>query len=79
MAPPGKKIIKKDSSKYIMIPVYVEDFASMNNIAESAIIAREVQKNPSNAESIIENIKEERRGLMRAHNPQHVKATKKEK
>ena len=79
MPPPGKKVLKKESKKYIMIPVYLDDFKSMNDIAESAIIAREVQKNPSDAESIIKNIKEERRNLMISHNPQHVATAKKEK
>merc|ERR1711988_1265173 len=78
MPPPGKKVLKKESKKYIMIPVYLDDFKSMNDIAESAIIAREVQKNPSDAESIIKNIKEERRNLMISHNPQHVATAKKE-
>jgi len=73
MPPPGKKVMKKsDKARYIMVPVFVEDFKSFNNIAESTMIAREVTANPSQAETIIERIREERRSLMRDHNPQYL-------
>ena len=76
MPPPGKKAMKKnDKARYIMVPVYVDDFKSFNNIAESSLIAREVTANPSQAETIIRRIKEERVSLMREHNPQYLKDT----
>ena len=74
MPPPGKKAMKKtDKARYIMVPVFVDDFKSFNNIAESSLIAREVTENPSQAESIIRRIKEERVSLMREHNAQYLK------
>ena len=77
MPPPGKKLIKKESKgSYIMIPVYVDDFKNMNEMAESILIAREVQKDPANAEAIIKNIKEQRRQLMIEHNPTLVQETR---
>jgi len=78
MPPPGKKLIKKESKgSYIMIPVYVDDFKNMNDMAESILIAREVQKDPANAEAIIKNIKEQRRQLMIEHNPTLIQETRK--
>ena len=59
-----------------MIPVYVDDFKNMNEMAESILIAREVQKDPANAEAIIKNIKEQRRQLMIEHNPTLVQETR---
>ena len=77
MPPPGKKVLmKKSSMDYIMLPVFTEDFKHLNEVAESLIIAREVQKDPSNATNIIKKIKEERRLLMVRHNPDKVKTTK---
>ena len=74
---------KTDKARYIMVPVFVEDFKSLNNIAESSLIAREVTANPSQAETIITRIKEERVSLMREHNPQYLASkdtnTKKQK
>ena len=66
---------KNDKARYIMVPVYVDDFKSFNNIAESSLIAKEVTANPSQAEAIIRRIKEERVSLMREHNPQYLKDT----
>jgi len=84
MPPPGKKAMKKtDKARYIMVPVFVEDFKSLNNIAESSLIAREVTANPSQAETIIRRIRDERVSLMREHNPQYLPSkdtnTKKQK
>ena len=84
MPPPGKKAMKKaDKARYIMVPVFVEDFKSLNNIAESSLIAREVTANPSQAETIIKRIRDERVSLMREHNPQYLASkdtnTKKQK
>ena len=84
MPPPGKKAMKKaDKARYIMVPVFMEDFKSFNNIAESSLIAREVTANPSQADTIIKRIKEERVSLMREHNPQYLPSkdtnTKKQK
>ena len=73
MPPPGKRIVKKETKgKYIMIPVYVDDFKNLNEMAESVAISREVQRNPAQADTIIKNIKEERKSLMIEHNPQHM-------
>ena len=55
-----------------MIPVYVDDFKNLNEMAESVAISREVQRNPAQADTIIKNIKEERKSLMIEHNPQHM-------
>jgi len=49
----------------------------MNDMAESILIAREVQKDPANAEAIIKNIKEQRRQLMIEHNPTLIQETRK--
>ena len=52
MAPPGKKVLKKETnqkdlkSKYIMIPVLKDDFGKFNELTESLQISRAVQKNP---------------------------------
>lgn len=70
MPPPGKKAMKK--ARYIMVPVYVDDFKSINNLAESSLIAKEVTANPSQAEAIIRKIREERVALMREHNSQYL-------
>ena len=74
MPPPGKKAMKK--AQYIMVPVYVDDFKSINNLAESSLIAKEVTANPSQAEAIIRRIQEEQVALMREHNSQYLEKKK---
>ena len=73
MPPPGKKPLRQTGDKYIMIPIFVDDFKHMNDTAESLEIAREVQKDPANAKKIIARIKEQRRVLMVEHNPETLK------
>ena len=69
MPPPGKKPLRKADVKYIMVPIYVDDFKHISDTAESLMIAREVQKDPGNAKQIIARIKEERKRILVEQNP----------
>ena len=81
MASRGKKVFKKETihqdlkSKYKMIPVHKDDFGKFNELTESLEISRAVQKNPGEAKSLIDKIKEDRKRLLIDHNPHHVSAT----
>ena len=81
MASRGKKVFKKETihqdlkSKYKMIPVHKDDFGKFNELTESLEISRAVQKNPGEAKSLIDKIKEDRKRLLIDHNPHHVSTT----
>eukprot|EP00092_Neocalanus_flemingeri_P014191 GFUD01015311.1.p1 GENE.GFUD01015311.1~~GFUD01015311.1.p1 ORF type:complete len:525 (+),score=111.78 GFUD01015311.1:61-1635(+) len=77
MPPPGKKLLEKEP--IIMVPVHADDFKKLNEFAEAAWVMREVTKDPRNADSIKDSIKETRRRLLHKHNSQLLKTLEKNK
>ena len=72
--PPGKKHLKIiDNTKYLMIPVRIEDFKTLDDFAERLAVGREIQNNPNIPHSqVIQAIKSERIKLQKEHNREIV-------
>ena len=72
--PPGKKRLKLiDTTKYLMIPIRVEDFKTMDDFAEKLAISREIQDHPNIPHAqVIQETKTERIKLEREHNQEIV-------
>jgi len=68
--PPGKKHLKIiDKTKYLMIPVRIEDFKMLDDFAEKLAVGREIQNQPNIPHSqVIQAIKTERVKLQKEHN-----------
>lgn len=72
--PPRKKHFKLiDATKYLMIPIRVEDFKTMDDFAEKLAISREIQDHPTLPHSqVIQETKTHRIKLEKEHNAEIV-------
>ena len=72
--PPGKKPLKLiDKTKYLMIPVRIEDFKMLDDFAEKLAVGREIQNQPNIPHpQIIQAIKTERVKLQKEHNKEII-------
>jgi len=68
--PVGKKPLKVKDTKYLMIPVKIEDYESVDSLVQQLAESREIQNNPERPHSqVVEAVKEERINLQIEHNP----------
>ena len=69
-APAGKKPVDVRDTKYLMVPVSLEDYERIDKIVQQLSENREIQKYPHRPHSqVIQAVKDERLRLQIEHNP----------